>query len=425
MISMERHLRVTIDRTEQTVSIARARTLVNKPQTNCSDSEKNPIKQDVVREFLSSVGRRLEASGQGEFAGFGQAVDPTLHSAYRRLEESALGRDALSCLVFGSFWESAAAWEAEFRSLMRQVGRANLNRIRSEALTAGVAAEALLMLDTIGGFSGGALGTQAEEDWKAVSTEAEARTEELAHAESLGLSALDGLLSLPLQRRLIRALHVASQWPALYGTLLTLLTERVQSLSWQHAGARDEGSPSLSELERRLEVRRRSAELLVELQLQPVAVTAARTELARGAWRAGLSALAAVMFRQREMLSWLVEMERRLGDTSSVEAQGNLELTNFAYVDRLGAQLLRFGEPETEVAALRTGLFEYAQKSKVTCAEMIEDEILRLRPKINAENLARARLEVRLSDPEHLLSVARRDWMVGVFEGSASGFDNR
>lgn len=88
-----------------------------------------------------------------------------------------------------------------------------------------------------------------------------------------------------------------------------------------------------------------------------------------------------------------------------------LEVENFFYVDSIRRSLHQQGEVLDDALVCAEKILEYCTKNNISAAELVDDEIWSLFPKINRENLKQARLKVRHSDPTFPLSVAHRDWI--------------
>ncbi|MEN9810072.1 MAG: hypothetical protein RLZZ488_1639 [Pseudomonadota bacterium] len=88
-----------------------------------------------------------------------------------------------------------------------------------------------------------------------------------------------------------------------------------------------------------------------------------------------------------------------------------IEVENFFYVDGIRRSLHQLGETLEDALICADKLLDYCQENCVAAAELMDDEIWSLYPKINRENLKQARLKVRHSDRFFPLSVAHRDWI--------------
>jgi hypothetical protein len=89
---------------------------------------------------------------------------------------------------------------------------------------------------------------------------------------------------------------------------------------------------------------------------------------------------------------------------------------NFFYADGIRRSLYQLGESLDDAMTCAEKLLQYCSDSGVTAAELIDDEIWSLYPRINRENLKQARLRVRHSDDQFPLSVAHREWISGLTE---------
>lgn len=88
-----------------------------------------------------------------------------------------------------------------------------------------------------------------------------------------------------------------------------------------------------------------------------------------------------------------------------------LEVENFFYVDGIRRTLHQLGENLEDALMCAEKLLQYCHDSQVAGAELMDDEIWSLYPRINRENLKQARLKVRHSDELFPLSVAHREWV--------------
>lgn len=84
---------------------------------------------------------------------------------------------------------------------------------------------------------------------------------------------------------------------------------------------------------------------------------------------------------------------------------------NFFYADGIRRSLYQLGESLDDAMSCAEKLLQYCSDSGVAAAELIDDEIWSLYPRINRENLKQARLRVRHSDGQFPLSVAHREWI--------------
>jgi hypothetical protein len=89
---------------------------------------------------------------------------------------------------------------------------------------------------------------------------------------------------------------------------------------------------------------------------------------------------------------------------------------NFFYADGIRRSLHQLGESLEDALTCAEKLLQYCADSGVAAAELIDDEIWSLYPRINRENLKQARLKVRHSDDQFPLSVAHREWISGLTE---------
>ncbi|MFZ9518885.1 MAG: hypothetical protein ACO3A4_00250 [Silvanigrellaceae bacterium] len=93
-----------------------------------------------------------------------------------------------------------------------------------------------------------------------------------------------------------------------------------------------------------------------------------------------------------------------------------IEVENFFYVDSMRRTLHQLGEGLEDATMCAEKLLEYCHESNVAAAELIDDEIWSLYPRINRETLKQARLKVRHSDDHFPLSVAHREWITRLSE---------
>ena len=95
-------------------------------------------------------------------------------------------------------------------------------------------------------------------------------------------------------------------------------------------------------------------------------------------------------------------------DESPATKENVTACANFCFVKALGRQLFAHGVEPKDCRHLEEKLFEYAGQHKSFVAEILDDEILRLAQNITQEQLAEAKLRVRLEDEEYPLSVSFR-----------------
>ncbi len=93
-----------------------------------------------------------------------------------------------------------------------------------------------------------------------------------------------------------------------------------------------------------------------------------------------------------------------------------IETENFYYADSIRRSLHQLGESIEDALTCAEKLLHYCSDSGVAAAELMDDEIWSLYPRINRENLKQARLRVRHSDLYFPLSVAHRDWISDLTE---------
>ncbi|NBW81622.1 hypothetical protein EBR21_07695 [bacterium] len=93
-----------------------------------------------------------------------------------------------------------------------------------------------------------------------------------------------------------------------------------------------------------------------------------------------------------------------------------VEVENFFYADSMRRSLHQLGETLEDALMCAEKLLDYCHESGVAAAELIDDEIWSLYPKINRDTLKQARLRVRHSDDHFPLSVAHREWITRLSE---------
>jgi hypothetical protein len=101
-------------------------------------------------------------------------------------------------------------------------------------------------------------------------------------------------------------------------------------------------------------------------------------------------------------------------DAAPGSARRDLTLENAAYVESLGRQLRLQGVDAAEADDLSRATLDYASHHGSPCAEILDDELARLGPRIPREALVRARLRVRHEDRDYPLSVAARSAILQV-----------
>lgn len=112
------------------------------------------------------------------------------------------------------------------------------------------------------------------------------------------------------------------------------------------------------------------------------------------------------------LLDNLNRMSQSLGQTMIRDRATEIE--NYLYVDRLSVHLRGYGETTEEVNRLSELLFKYSIEKNVSCSEIMDEEILRMNPRINKENICRSRLELRMNDRHFPLSVAHKEWVTQI-----------
>jgi hypothetical protein len=136
----------------------------------------------------------------------------------------------------------------------------------------------------------------------------------------------------------------------------------------------------------------------------------ARHHIARGQWVKALEHTCESVL----LLSKIVEAMRLTEPSPSLDPRQNryLEGENFLYVKTLSRQLMITGAAPRDVEKLADSLYEYGCKNNAACAELIDEEILKLNPNLRREALAKSRLEVRLSEKTFPLSANHKEWIV-------------
>ncbi len=92
----------------------------------------------------------------------------------------------------------------------------------------------------------------------------------------------------------------------------------------------------------------------------------------------------------------------------------NYDYENMIYGRRFVVQLAKLGEDVIEVKKLEEKLKVYCSEYKIRLSEIKNEEFQHLANNISAENIAKARLELRLNDEEYPLSVAYREVVKGM-----------
>lgn len=98
-----------------------------------------------------------------------------------------------------------------------------------------------------------------------------------------------------------------------------------------------------------------------------------------------------------------------------------VDVENFFYVDSIKRSLHQLGETLEDAVICAEKLLDYCHESSVAAAELMDDEIWSLYPKINRETLKQARLRVRHSDDHFPLSVAHREWITRLSDQALLG----
>jgi hypothetical protein len=101
---------------------------------------------------------------------------------------------------------------------------------------------------------------------------------------------------------------------------------------------------------------------------------------------------------------------------SSIQKTRLLDVENFHYADGIRRGLHQCGESLEDALVCAEKLLQYCHENQVPAAELMDDEIWTLFPRINRENLKRSRLAVRHSDALFPLSVVHREWITQVTE---------
>lgn len=95
--------------------------------------------------------------------------------------------------------------------------------------------------------------------------------------------------------------------------------------------------------------------------------------------------------------------------TKAGSGHRDLALENAAYVASLERQLLLQGIETDDAKTLVHEALAYASHHGSPCADLLDDEMLRMAPRVSREALVRARLHVRHDDRDYPLSVAARN----------------
>lgn len=95
----------------------------------------------------------------------------------------------------------------------------------------------------------------------------------------------------------------------------------------------------------------------------------------------------------------------------------------YLYINAFCAKLRSLGEGSEAVAALEEAFFKYAIQSEVSCADVLDEEILKLSPTLRKESITRAKLEVRHHDVTYPLSVAYKDYVLATIKRATAPVD--
>ena len=149
---------------------------------------------------------------------------------------------------------------------------------------------------------------------------------------------------------------------------------------------------------------------LVENMHSKTILQDARKHVTKGRWLQALEKIFDSIASVQEICSVIQDTE----PSPSIDPRQNrfLEGENFLYVRALARQILVTGAAPRDVEKITHALFEYAAQNNAACAELRDEEILALNPNIRREALAKARLEVRLSDKSFPLSAGHKEWIV-------------
>jgi hypothetical protein len=178
---------------------------------------------------------------------------------------------------------------------------------------------------------------------------------------------------------------------------------RITSLTPTPSGSA--GSPAS------LETRTRARKALFTAVLggETTLASSGHTSLLEGRPVDACLAVEASLLQSQHLLDLLrhdVEASRTKGAGSG---HRDMALENAAYGAALERQLRLQGVDAMEATTLVREVVAYAAHHASPCAEILDDEMLRMAPRISREALVRARLHVRHDDRDYPLSVAARN----------------
>lgn len=362
-----------------------------------------------LAETVSELGSRLtvESQAEGLFRMSSGTLGGSLRATLAAVEAaiaSSLVTDLLRVRALGNLLDGVVEFETVLRNFLAGRARRHLNTIVLNPAVSTRTAQTLQLLDVI--------------------SPAEAMPHLLSPVREKAKSAFDALLALPAietlgqlgtfageqeltailtcEQQLMGSLRglacVLERTMQVSRELLTANDQSVGGVTRRHLAERFQALESFGRGERLHEMR----EALDRAERNLVAGDSLGMILSLGD---GLSA-AEMLFDDLQRAEVLC----------SCVAQRALEAEALLYGNALGRRLVLCGEPIGPTEKLAEAMLGYCRAKGVAPLDLIDEEVHRLVPAVRRETLAKARLEVRLSDLDYPLSVAHKDWVLSNIE---------
>lgn len=371
--------------------------------------------------FVSELGKRLHEGGDLGFAdvaalgGDMADFDGSTLAQYLARIEGRTGSDFCTRYIqfLGLEWalKRYALLEELLVKYFANQAQRHLNLLSHMPAVGTVSALALQSLATHSLFVTGPFADGFKTKWNDVTNQLSGGLSTLMKAKQLGGE--DIRLSIPSALRadfgVIASLFVASAQNA--STLLRYFSGHLGAR--QSIGPRPGDDSLLNRMSRYLDLRRH---VLSDLKTQEHAAVwdLARNHIFEGRFIDFVECMSQVIEQTELLVKRLFDLESK--GMTQISRADTIELECYVYVERIGVQLLALGEDTDSIVRLKNALYDYALKSRVPCLEMLDEEVQRLSTQIRKESLTRARLEVRLNDFDFPLSVAHKDWVLGLVQ---------
>lgn len=119
----------------------------------------------------------------------------------------------------------------------------------------------------------------------------------------------------------------------------------------------------------------------------------------------------------QRLVSTLSELDSK---AISVPVRENtLTYESLVYVEAFANKLKSLGEVSDDVDKLKESLFNYSMRCKVPCGDVLDEEVVKLAPLLRKESITRAKLELRLNDPQYPLSVVSKETIMRLVKMAA------